>query len=65
MSQDKGKQPINPNKPYATQDPFLPLQIPFPSSNPLPSAESQVFLDKIRSTHLSGQAQSQVKEILV
>ena len=62
MSQDKGKQPINPNKPCAIQEPFLPLHIPFPFSKPLPSAKSQVFLDKIWSTHLSGQRNSRMRK---
>ena len=63
MSQEKGKQPKNSNILYASQDPLLPpLHISFPSSNPLPSAKSQVFLDKIWSTHLSGQRNSRMRK---
>lgn len=59
LPSNKGKQPIF--EPSTIPELF-PLQIPFPSSNPLPSAESQALLDRIWSTHLSGQKNSQMRK---
>ena len=55
MSTNKGKQPIESKKVSGLTHEKPPFPIPFPSFYPPPSAASQILIDNIWSTYLSGQ----------